>query len=261
MRLVTWNVNSVKARLRRLLELLSEQRPDVVCLQETRCTPEAFPHEALAAAGYACADHSGGRWAGVAVLARRDTPPTDVVVGLPGEPAGDECRWTEATVGGIRFASVYVPNGRAVGTPTFAAKLAFLDALAAHAARLPRPAVVAGDFNVAPDDRDVYDPAAFVGSTHTTEDERRRLRAILDTGLVDAYRLLHPDTVSYTWWDYRAGHFHRNLGLRIDLVLCSQDLAVRLRECGIARDYRKGTRPSDHAPVVTTLAPTPAPPG
>ncbi|MGH3666418.1 MAG: exodeoxyribonuclease III [Egibacteraceae bacterium] len=274
MKLVTWNVNSIKARLPRLLELLDEHRPDVACLQETKCSREAFPHAELAAAGYACADHSGGRWAGVAVLGRTGQPPTDVAVGLPATPAAgeqvDDCRWVEATVGGMRVASVYVPNGRAVGTETFAQKLRFLDAMANRVATLADragggrrrsrrrweglPLVVAGDMNVAPDDRDVYDPEAFVGSTHVTPDERGRLQRILDAGMVDAYRQRHPDEVCFTWWDYRAGHFHRNLGLRIDLVLLSADLAPRLDSCGIARDYRKGTKPSDHAPLVATLS-------
>ncbi len=254
MKLVTWNVNSLKARLPRLLELLAEHRPDIVCLQETKTGAEAFPHDALADAGYVAADHSGGRWAGVAVLGRAEAPPTDVAAGLDGEAAPDECRWVEATVAGVRVASVYVPNGRAVGSPAFAAKLAFLDAVAARVAALAGgPLLVAGDVNVAPDDRDVYDPAAFAGSTHVTRDERERLAAVLDAGLVDAYRRLHPDEVAFTWWDYRAGMFHKNLGLRIDVILLSTELTGRLESCGIDRGYRKGSKPSDHAPLLATL--------
>ncbi len=255
MKLATWNVNSLKARLPRVLEFLAEHRPDVVCLQETKCAADAFPDDDFAAAGYVGAHHSGGRWAGVAVLGRSDAPPTDVRAGLDGETAAEECRWVEATVGAVRVASVYVPNGRAVGTPTFDQKLAFLDAMAGRVAALRgTPLLVAGDVNVAPTDLDVYDPPAFATSTHVTPAERDRLAAVLRDGdLVDAFRHLHPDTVGYTWWDYRAGNFHKGLGLRIDLLMVSRDLAERLVSCGIDRGYRKGTKPSDHAPLLAEL--------
>ena len=254
MKLVTWNVNSLKMRLPRVLELLSEHRPEIVCLQETKTTAEAFPAAELAAAGYAAAHHSGGRWAGVAVLARDDVELEDPTVGLPGEIAIDECRWVEATVHGIRVASVYVPNGRSLDNPAFSEKLAFLDAMHARVAQLAdRPLIVAGDMNIAPADLDVYDPAGFVGSTHTSRDERGRLEAMLETGLVDAFRHLESEAVGYTWWDYRAGHFHKGLGLRIDLILLSRALAPRLRWCGIDRSYRKGPKPSDHAPLLAEL--------
>jgi exodeoxyribonuclease III len=250
-KLVTWNVNSLKARLPRVLEFLAEHQPDVVCLQETKTSPEAFPVSELTAAGYNAAHHSGGRWAGVAILAR-GAEPSDVAAGLPGEAVQDECRWVEATVGGVRVASVYVPNGRSLDSPAFAEKLTFLDAMRTRVTQLRgAPLVVAGDANVAPADLDVYDPAAFVGSTHTSAAERDRLAAILHGGgMVDAFRHLTPDEVGYTWWDYRAGHFHKKLGLRIDLVMASADLAERLVRCGIERNYRKGTKPSDHAPLV-----------
>lgn len=253
MRLVTWNVNSLKARLPRLLEMLDEHRPDVVCLQETKAAVDAFPHLDLAAAGYAAVDHSAGRWAGVAILAREDHRLDDVVRGLDGEAVPDEARWVEATVAGVRVASVYVPNGRALGTPTFEAKLRFLEAMERRVRALSPPLVVAGDMNVCLTDADVYDPALFVGSTHVTEDERSRLRAVMAAGLVDAYRHLHPDEVGFTWWDYRAGHFHKKLGLRLDLALLSPDLAERLEHCGIDRSYRKGPKPSDHAPLLVDL--------
>lgn len=253
MRLVTWNVNSLKARLPRLLEMLDEHRPDVVCLQETKAAVDAFPHLDLAAAGYAAVDHSAGRWAGVAILAREDHRLDDVVRGLDGEAVPDEARWVEATVAGVRVASVYVPNGRALGTPTFEAKLRFLEAMERRVRALSPPLVVAGDMNVCLTDADVYDPALFVGSTHVTEDERSRLRAVMAAGLVDAYRHLHPDEVGFTWWDYRAGHFHKKLGLRLDLALLSPDLVERLEHCGIDRSYRKGPKPSDHAPLLVDL--------
>ncbi|MGH2858721.1 MAG: exodeoxyribonuclease III, partial [Solirubrobacteraceae bacterium] len=254
---VTWNVNSLRARLPRVLQLLAEHRPDVVCLQETKSALDAFPEAELAEAGYACVHHSAGRWAGVALLARDGLPATDPQLGLPGDAVPEEARWCEATIAGIRFASVYVPNGRSLDSPEYPRKLAFLDAAAARVrarAAAGETLIVAGDFNIAPADPDVYDPPAFVGGTHVTTEERARLAAILDGGaLVDSYRALHPDETQYTWWDYRAGHFHKGLGLRIDLALVSVPLAARLSECGIARDYRKGVKPSDHAPLLVAL--------
>ena len=251
MRLVTWNVNSIKARLPRVLEFLDRHEPDVLCVQETKCEADAFPHAELAAAGYRAADHSTGRWAGVAVIARADHALTDIVCGLPGAPLADEGRWVEAAVDGARVASVYVINGRSLEDEMYPAKLAFLDAVTARSVALAAvPRVVCGDFNIAPEDLDVYDPAAFAGATHVSADERRRLDALLATGLVDAFRRVSPETIQYTWWDYRAGHFHKGLGLRIDLVLASRSLAAGLRSCGIDREFRKGPKPSDHAPVI-----------
>lgn len=254
MKLVTWNVNSLKARLPRVLELLEAHSPDVVLLQETKCAADAFPALELEAAGYRAAHHSAGRWAGVAILAREE--PRDIAVGLDGEPAVDEARWIEATVAGLRVVSVYVPNGRAPDTPTYADKLRFLEAMATRIGELSGDAlVVAGDFNVCPTDLDVYDPAAFVGATHVTEPERERFRALLAAGVVDAFRELHPDEPGFTWWDYRQGHFHRKLGLRIDAHLVSASLAGRVVACGIDRDFRKGPKPSDHAPLLLELKP------
>jgi exodeoxyribonuclease-3 len=271
---VTWNVNSLRARLPRVLELLELHAPDVVCLQETKCADDQFPEEALAEAGYAAVHHSAGQWAGVALLARRDmaddaTPVlTDPVYGLEGEAAVDEARWVEATVAGVRFISTYVPNGRTLDSPEFPRKLQFLEAAARRAAALAGPErpldtaelgevtglVIAGDMNIAPADLDVYDPGLFSDSTHVTNEERSRLAAIESAGnLADAYRALHPDTQGFTWWDYRAGNFHKGLGLRIDLALVSEALVPRLEECGIDRNFRKGTKPSDHAPLLVRL--------
>jgi exodeoxyribonuclease-3 len=238
----------------RVLELLELHAPDVVLLQETKCAAEAFPELELEAAGYRAAHHSGGRWAGVAILAREQ--PRDMSAGLPDEPAEDEARWIEATVAGVRVVSVYVPNGREPDSPTYADKLRFLEAMARRIEALADgPLVVAGDFNVCPTDLDVYDPAAFVGATHVTAPERERFRALLDAGTVDAFRELHPDEPGFTWWDYRQGHFHRKLGLRIDAHLVSAPLAERIETCGIDRDFRKGPKPSDHAPLLLELAP------
>jgi exodeoxyribonuclease-3 len=255
MRVATWNVNSLKMRMPRVLELLAEYRPDLLCLQETKTEPDAFPEAALAEAGYRAVHHSAGRWAGVALLAPADVGIAEVCTGLAGEPAADEARWIEADVSGVRAVSVYVPNGQAVGAPAFADKLRFLEAIEARVRELVAdgPLIVAGDFNVCRADLDVYDPAAFAGSTHVTEEERARFEAILEAGLVDSFRHLHPDAVAYTWWDYRAGNFHKGLGLRIDYILTTPDLAGKVERCGMARDYRKGTKPSDHAPLMAEI--------
>jgi exodeoxyribonuclease-3 len=253
-RIVTWNVNSLRARIPRVLELLDEHRPDVACLQETKCASDTFPEAELADAGYAAVHHSAGQWAGVAVLAREGLTLSDPVLELAADPVPDEARWCEATVDGIRVASAYVPNGRALDSPEFLRKLAFLEAVTARVQEIGAGRLVlAGDMNIAPADIDVYDPSAFALSTHVTPEERSRLQSILDLGLHDAYRELHPDTVQYTWWDYRAGNFHKGLGLRIDLALVGGELAPGLRSCGIDRDYRKGKKPSDHAPLLLEL--------
>ncbi len=252
MKLVTWNINSLKVRMPRVLELLEVHQPDVLLLQETKTEPDAFPALELEAAGYRAAHHSAGRWAGVAIAAREEL--TELCTGLEGEPARDQARWLEATVAGLRIVSVYVPNGRAPDSPFYEDKLRFLDAAAERVGALGRERlVVAGDFNVCPTDLDVYDPAAFVDETHVTPPERERLAALLEAGTVDAFRQLHPDEPGFTWWDYRQGHFHRKMGLRIDAFLLSPPLAERLRECGIDRNFRKGSKPSDHAPLLAEL--------
>ena len=262
MRLATWNVNSLKARLPRVLEFLAQHEPDVLCLQETKSSPEAFPVAELAQAGYGVAHHSGGRWAGVAILARSGLEITEVRCGLAGEARPEQARWIEASLDGLRVASVYVVNGQAIGSEPWAEKLGFLAAMGERVAALrDRPMIVMGDMNIAPDDADVYDPAAFEGSTHVTPEERGALRELCSAGgLLDAYRALHPlgaedpNRTHFTWWDYRAGSFHKGLGLRIDLALVSEQLVPRLERMGIERDYRKGTKPSDHAPLVVDLS-------
>ena len=259
MRIATWNVNSLKVRLPRVLEFCAQHAPDVICLQETKANPDAFPDAELAAAGYQAVHHSAGRWAGVAILAREGLALQDPVLELPGDPVPEEARWCEATVEGVRVASVYVPNGRSLDSPEFPRKLAFLDAMTTRIAQLtaqsPSGVFVAGDMNIAPADDDVYDPAAFAGGTHVSDSERGRLQTILNAGMVDAHAELHPGEVQYTWWDYRAGHFHKGLGLRIDLALVSRagGLADRLTSCAMQRDYRKGHKPSDHAPLLVGL--------
>jgi exodeoxyribonuclease III len=254
---VTWNINSMRARLPRVLELLEAHQPDVVALQETKCTPGNFPTLELDAAGYEVVHHSGGQWAGVALLVRRPLAPELPLLGLPGDAVPTEARWCEATVSGVRFVSTYVPNGRTLESPELPRKLAFLEAAAKRAAAIRNDnvsMVLAGDFNVAPADADVYDPAAYIGTTHTSEPERAALAAIAQGGsLVDAYRHVHPDAPQFTWWDYRAGNFHKNLGMRIDLVLVSSELADGLMAAGIDRDFRKGFKPSDHAPLLVWM--------
>lgn len=260
MRVATWNVNSLPARLDRVLVFLAEHEPDVLLIQETKVAADTFPHLPIQAAGYSAADHSGGRWEGVAVLASHQLELTDVTLGLFGEPDTRQARWVEATVGDIRFVSVYVPNGRAIGTDTFEEKLRFLEIMADRAHSLGGRAIIGGDMNVCPTDLDVWDPAEIHGGTHITPDERSRLQTVIDAGFVDAFRLLHPSEPGFSWWDYRAGHFHKGFGLRIDLLLVSEALSPALRSARIERDYRKpskvaGTKPSDHAPLIVDFDP------
>ena len=255
MLLSTWNVNSVTARLPRLLHWLAAVRPDVVCLQETKVADEQFPSEDVGALGYEVAAHGTGRWNGVAILSRVGIE--DVHRGFPGEPGFPEveARAVAATCGGARVWSVYVPNGREVGAPAFTYKLNWLAALLeALRTELPeRRLAVCGDCNVAPTDADVWDPAAFVGSTHVTVEERAAVAAITGLGLTD----VQPRALKgrpFTYWDYRAGSFHKGMGMRIDLVLLHRELAARVTDAYIDRDARKGTLPSDHAPVVVDIA-------
>ena len=253
MLLVTWNVNSLRARLHRVLELLDAHAPDVVALQETKVSPEQLPRMELEAAGYDVVDHSGGRWAGVALLVAQRHTAADVHRGLPGEPDPDEARWVEATVDGLRVVSTYVPNGRSLDDPMYDAKLAFLDAAVARADALDRPAAITGDLNVARSDADVYDPAVFTGTTHTSAAERDRVDALEARGYADAYRVVHPDQTAdaHTWWDYRAGAYHKRLGLRIDHVMVAGATPTAAH---VDRAFRKGDKPSDHAPVLVELA-------
>ncbi len=259
---VTWNVNSLRARLPRVLELIARHRPDVLALQETKCSAENFPLAELEAAGYSAIHSSGGQWAGVALLVRRPLEAVEPRLTLPGDTVPSEARWCEATIMGIRFVSSYVPNGRTLDSPEFPRKLAFLAAAAdrvqslraAGRAGQTSELVLAGDMNIAPGDADVYDPASYVGATHVSEPERAALGAVMSRGqLLDAFRQVHPTEQQFTWWDYRAGNFHKNLGMRIDLVLVSSELADGLQSCGIDRDFRKGVKPSDHAPVLASF--------
>ncbi|WP_212822648.1 exodeoxyribonuclease III [Catellatospora sp. TT07R-123] len=256
MRVTTWNVNSAKQRLPRLLPWLDQRQPDVVCLQETKLADDAFGEllgPELAARGYEFVSHGEGRWNGVAILSRAGLD--DVATDLPGAPGfpHPEARAVAATCGGVRVHSVYVPNGRTPDSDHYRYKLAWLAALRQAVAAGPQAAVVCGDVNIAPTDADVFDPAAFVGSTHVTPAERAALADLQSLGLRDVVRDRWPTQRVFTYWDYRAGMFHQDLGMRIDLILASAPVADRVRAAWVDRHARKGTGPSDHAPVVVDL--------
>jgi exodeoxyribonuclease-3 len=250
-RIATWNVNSLKARLPRVLGWLEQERPDILLVQETKLSDEAAPLLDFEMAGYRLAHHGEGRWNGVAIASRVGLE--DVRAGFgPGTTEAEEARFVTARCGEVRVASAYAPNGRALGTEFYAAKLDWFDQLLRwlRAEASPGQAlVVGGDLNVAPTDDDVWDPAAFVGATHVSLPEREAFAHLLDWGLVDAYRLHHPEGGRYTWWDYRAGCFHKGMGMRIDHLLVTQFLAERCEAAEIDRNARKGPQPSDHAPV------------
>jgi exodeoxyribonuclease-3 len=275
-RIVTWNVNSIRVRLPRLFALLERHSPDVVCLQETKVVDEDFPRAEIEAAGYRAVVHGQKTYNGVAILARApasgagggghapggndDSPLQDVARGFAGDPDPSQARAIAATVLGIRVVSLYVPNGKAVGTPSFAHKLHFLQDFAAHVGAIrdsAPPLLIVGDFNVAPEDRDVHDPDRWRGQVLFHPEEQRRLGLLSDLGLRDLLRLKHTDSGIHTWWDYRMGAFHRGWGLRIDLALGADAIASRLRDVVVDRDERKPTsgegKPSDHAPVIVDL--------
>ena len=256
MRLATWNVNSLLARMPRVLEWLPRVRPDVLCLQETKLADSAFPAAELQELGYESAADGDGRYNGVAILSRVGLE--DVGRGFPGEPGNPqrERRSIAATCGGLRVWSVYVPNGRELDSPHYAYKLEWLAALR-EAARQelsgPKPLVLCGDFNVAPSDQDVWDPSAFVGLTHVTAPERQAIADLVALGLTD----IQPRALKgapFTYWDYRAGMFHKGCGMRIDLMLLDSEIASSVTDAYIDRDARKGQKPSDHAPVVIDIA-------
>jgi exodeoxyribonuclease-3 len=256
MRFATWNINSLNVRQDRVEQWLTDVQPDVVCMQETKIPDTAFPQLAFEAMGYSSAHHGEGRWNGVAILSRVGLD--DVSFGFADDAEPDaEARLMTARCDGITVVTVYVPNGRAVGAEHYEYKLAWLDRLQRHLDVVATPGVpliVAGDFNIAPTDVDVYDPAAFVGQTHVSEPERQRLQALLDRGLADEFRHVHPDaTKVFSWWDYRRGDFHEGRGMRIDLVLASPSVVERTEWCVIDRNARKGKQPSDHAPVIVDL--------
>ena len=256
MRIATWNVNSLKQRLPRLLPWLDERRPDVVCLQETKLADDAVAEllgDELVSRGYAIAVHGETAWNGVAILSRVGLE--DVVAGLPGGPGfpHPEARAVSATCDGIRVVSVYVPNGRTPGSEHYQYKLAWLASLREMVESGLPATIVCGDMNIAPTDADVFDPEAYVGETHVTPQERAALSELQAVGLHDVVRDHWPNERVFTYWDYRAGMFHQDLGMRIDLVLASTTVADRVRAAWVDRKARKGRGPSDHAPVIVDL--------
>jgi exodeoxyribonuclease III len=256
MRIATWNVNSVKQRVPRLLPWLDERRPDVVCLQETKLADDAFLAllgTELEARDYAVALHGEAAWNGVAILSRVGLD--DVVTGVAGSPGfpHPEARAVSATCGGIRMVSVYVPNGRVPDSEHYQYKLAWLASLREMVAAGPDATIVCGDMNIAPTDDDVFDPDAYIGQTHVTQPERAALQELQSLGLRDVVRDRWPNERVFTYWDYRAGMFHQDLGMRIDLVLASPAVADRVEAAWVDRKARKGKGPSDHAPVIVDL--------
>lgn len=267
MRIATWNVNSLKARLDKVTWWLERAKPDVLLMQETKLADTEAPVDVFGRADYVLAHHGEGRWNGVAIATRCGIEGIVTNFGEPLRPAktedvGDdeplaEARMMSAVCGGVRVASVYAPNGRVVGSPFYEAKLLWFERLArwlAEATDPTAPLALGGDFNVAPEDADVWDPEACHGGTHVSPREREAFARLQRWGLADAYRLHHPEPGRYTWWDYRAGNFHKNFGMRIDHLLVTAPLAKRTVWAEIDREARKGKPvPSDHAPLVIDI--------
>ena len=256
MRLATWNVNSLKARLPRVEEWQAYAKPDGMCMLETKLADETFPVMPFQDLGYEVCFHGEGRWNGVAIASRVGID--DVVAGFTpeSEEGPVEARLISATCGGVRVASLYVPNGRAVGSEHYERKLEWLARVRKWVEEHHRPSdalALCGDFNIAPEDRDVYDPEKFVGATHVSGPEREALARLLEWGLVDSFRLLYDEPRIFTWWDYRAGDFHSGRGMRIDLLLLTEPLAKQVTYGLVDRNARKGKSPSDHAPVFVDI--------
>ncbi len=255
MRIATWNVNSLKVRMERVPEWLAYAQPDVLCLQETKLADAAFPHLAFAALGYESVHHGSGQWNGVAILSRVGIE--DALMGFAEGDPDQDTRLITATCGGVRVCSAYIPNGRTVGSEHYAYKLDWLGRLRGHLVAIAKPedlVAVCGDFNIAPADIDVWDPAAFVGATHVTPEEREALTQVESWGLVDTFRELWPKEKLFTYWDYRAGDFHEGRGMRIDLILATRPLASKITWALVDRNARKGKQPSDHAPLFVDVA-------
>jgi exodeoxyribonuclease-3 len=249
MKIVSWNINSLRRRQQRLLTWLEATHPDIVCLQETKCTDEQFPVLDLKAAGYHSAYHGQKSYNGVAIIAKIE--PTEVQSALCDEEEDPQARIIAATIGGLRVYSIYAPNGQAVGSPAYDYKMKWYERLRSCLEREKGdlPLAVCGDFNVAPKDEDVYDPALWRGAIMCSEGERKALAELCAIGLVDTLRLHHPESGLFSWWDYRMLSFPKNRGLRIDAILASKSLAPHCTAAGIEREMRKGKEPSDHAPV------------
>lgn len=254
MRIASWNVNSIRARYDLLVSWLEEHRPDVICLQETKVADNEFPTETFQRQGYEIARTGQRTYNGVAIVSR--LPLENVTIGLLGAGADDDKRLIAATVGGVRVITVYVPNGKHVDSPSFAEKLTWMKRLREtleHTTDATQELLVCGDFNVAREDRDVFDPERFRGQLLFSDPERAALEHILDFGLIDAFRMFESEGGHYSWWDYRAGMFQRNRGARIDYALVSAPLAKRLTKTWMDKAARAKEKPSDHVPVVIEL--------
>ena len=255
-KIATWNVNSIKARLPRVTEWLREAQPDVVMLQETKCTDDTFPRAEIEELGYNLAICGQKTYNGVAILSK--TPIEDVACGLPGDDKDDQARYVEAFTGGVRVASIYLPNGNPVASEKFPYKLGWLERLAHHTEQLlanEEVLVLGGDYNVCPTDEDVYDPAGWANDALCRIESRKGFRRLLYLGLTDAYRALHPTDREYSFWDYQAGAWQKNWGLRIDHLLLSPQAADRLAKAEIDRAPRGKEKASDHTPVWCELSP------
>ena len=252
---VTWNVNSLKARLPRVEAWLAEVQPDVVCIQETKLAQDKFPTDAIAALGYESAHFGQGQWNGVAILSRVGLD--DVTSNFaPGVEQDTEARIISATCGGVRTVSVYVPNGRELEHDHYRYKLSWMERLRLHLDATCSPddaVVVGGDFNIAPEDRDVWDVAQFANATHVSAPEREALARVCAFGMEDTFRRFHDEPGLFSWWDYRGGSFHKGHGMRIDLLLATRSVAERATWTAVDRNARKGESPSDHAPVMLRI--------
>jgi exodeoxyribonuclease-3 len=252
--LATWNVNSLRARIERVLEWIAYAEPDILCLQETKMNDSVFPADLFSDIGYKSVHYGNGGWNGVAILSRVGLEDPEKGMGKDVDEMG--CRVISAVCGGIRIVSVYVPNGREVGSEFYLGKLEWLANLRKYIAHRYNPAgalVICGDFNIAPEDRDVWDKQAFEGATHVSEPERAALNELLSWGLSDCFRLHYPQPGLYSWWDYRGGAFHKHQGMRIDLVLGTVPVLSRCSFSLMDRNARKGDKPSDHIPVMVWL--------
>lgn len=257
MRIVSWNVNSLGVRMDRVTEWVTTLQPDVLCLQETKMADDAFPHDVFTELGYESAHHGQGQWNGVAIISKVGLSDVraDFADGRPDPDPDARILW--ATCGGVRVATCYVPNGRSLDDDHYTYKLDWLDRLAADLDQNTSPTddiCVVGDFNIAPDDRDVYDPEKLVDMTHTSAAEREKLATLDSWGLSDLFRQHHDEAGLFSWWDYRNGDFHKRRGMRIDLILGSASVAERTHRVFVDRNARKGKQPSDHAPVVADLS-------
>jgi exodeoxyribonuclease-3 len=258
MRIATWNVNSIKQRIEHLLTFLQTAEPDVVCLQELKCIDEAFPRSEVEAAGYNVVTHGQKAYNGVAILSKR--PLADVRRGLPGDDGDEQARYLEGVVptteGVVRVASIYLPNGNPLGTPKFDYKLAWMDRLLAHSkglVLLEEPLVLCGDYNVIPEPKDAANPDAWVGDALFRPESKAKFRTLLNLGLTDAVRACNEGAGVYTFWDYQAGSFQRNNGIRIDHLLLSSQATDRLKTASIWKETRAWDKPSDHVPVTVDL--------